>query len=171
MPFNFNQIQQKFPDALQLTVTFKRGANPPTDDQLCSFLGGGKVLYSKDFSGNKKKIVVSKLAAAKVLVIYGPQGSGKTTLARRYAELFADNAVYYVYNDILHIYENPKLIVIDNWPACVNLSRALQCVGEKGLIDPDHVIVCVQTRPEYVFAPREGFFFIRKQIGNEKFMD
>jgi hypothetical protein len=22
-----------------------------------------------------------------------------------------------------------------------------------------------------VFAPREGFFFIRKQIGNEKFMD
>lgn len=165
--FNFKKTQEQFPDALQLTVNFKKGVEPISDEQLCSFLGGGKVLYSALLSGNKKKIVVSKLAAAKVMVIYGPQGSGKTTLARKYAAMFAPNAVYCDYDDILPIDETAKCIVIDNWPPCKNLSDALLCSGEKGLLNPDHVIVCVQMRPTQVFGPREGFFFIRKQLDHD----
>jgi energy-coupling factor transporter ATP-binding protein EcfA2 len=152
MPFNFKQIQQKFPDALQLTVTFKRGVNPPTDDQLCSFLGGGKVLYSKDLSGNKKKIVVSKLAAAKFLVIYGPQGSGKTTLALQYAKLLDSDAKYCDYKDSLEIGETCKTAIIDNWPPCVPFTSELLPLTKDWRSLPAQVIICIQTRPDKVLA-------------------
>lgn len=159
---NFNKIQEQFPDALKLTIHLFPG-DSFTDAQLISFLGGGKLLFSS-IKGRKQTIIVSKLAAARIMVIYGPPASGKTRAAQKYGELFAPDVMHVRYNDLLPIPETVKCVVIDEWPACVNISDASNLFNVDGKeVTPQQVIITVQTRPNFIFKPREGVFFIRKQ--------
>ena len=164
MPFNFKKCQEEFPDALQLTVSTTPGS-PISEEELSESLGGGKIMHSwRSKDGYRMKVVVSKLAAARIIVIYGPQGSGKSTLAQKYAKLFKSH-VTVRYDDLIDVPKNIDCLVIDEWPVCVDLLDARYLYNLNGNhVSVKHVIITLQTGPSVTLKPREGVFFIKKTI-------
>lgn len=160
MRFNFKKCQEQYPDALEISTSTFPG-RPITEEQLAALAGGGKILHSwRSKDGYKIKVVVSKLAAARIMVIYGPQGSGKSTLAQKYAKLFK-SSVTVPFSNILYVEGDPECLVIEGFPGCLDQSYAEQlfCNDRRNL---RHVIITVQTSDSTSIKPREGFFFIKK---------
>ncbi|MBL7780663.1 MAG: hypothetical protein JNM22_05550 [Saprospiraceae bacterium] len=65
MSLNFKKIQEKYPDALKLTINLKKGAAPFSEQTLKAIVGGGRTLFFRT-SERSQTIVCSKLAEAEV---------------------------------------------------------------------------------------------------------
>lgn len=146
MTVDFRKIQQTYPDALKLTTSLKKSDSPCGPVSLSRALGGGRVLHYTH-TGTRETIIVSREAAQTVTVIYGPPGSGKTYMARqisgwyKMSEVFATRRVILEDKRGLQIPAETKLLIIDEWPACVPLTSIFDYHPASTL---PHVIICTQ---------------------------
>ena len=130
---------------------------------MCRLLGGGKVLHY-EHKGTRETCIVSRIAATEITVIAGPQGSGKSRMARDMAAA-ARQPLWHTYawleGSEYRVPEGTDLVVIDEFPACGRFDRLLfgfisDMTGE---VLPVHVVALVQMtfigfEPAFLFGSK-----------------
>lgn len=100
----------------------------------------------------------------KKILIYGPQGSGKTSFAWNYARMLSNdnqilgvNYAQWTTFDYSNLKVNPavKVLIIDEYPQCASISFD---PGE--IYGLDYMIVCVQRDKDYRF-PQPDITYIK----------
>lgn len=191
---NFKKIQQRYPDAIRVQAKLTNKANPLSREQMLNLCGGGFVLYHHVRADGLQTMIASQMAdwspeireafdRMRVTVIYGPQGSGKTTKSVRLinAEGYeADEIKFYLHEHFIKwarptMEKGIKVIVFDEVAEDYPLHRLWTPYRniEKDFV-PERIIVMIQGKPNNTqVLPGSNLEFINMEaeplvLGKEK---
>lgn len=161
MRLNFKEIQKQYPDAIKTTLDI---LNASVDIPAISKMMSGYVLHNHISADGLKQtfITTSKVSPPPITVVYGPQGSGKTTKAKELVSQYHPyevSTIYYshIHDCILpfgasscdvHCKPQTKIIIIEGAPITCQLPRLrIPYYSRKGIVVPTKIIVTMQGEP------------------------
>lgn len=187
MRFSFKAFQKQYPDAIRVQMQLSNPHNPIPIYALTP--GWGHIVHNQISRDGRKQtfIAIRGYQPIPMIVIYGKQGSGKTTMARHLVEEYQKDEVYNLnYGEIADLlkvgtltsdfYLRPttKVIVIEGAPQdCLYNRLRLPFYSKEGIVIPEKIIVTVQSeeQPLFISATEDDVIqFIRTPIDDDQYL-